>query len=225
MWIDDANGSLIYIFSEMQHHIDIQIKASYYTRNELTPKTKRIWFVFHGYGQLAEFFIKKFESLDPDENFILAPQGLSKYYLEGVYGRVGASWMTKEDRLTEIANQYAYLDSIFEKLGDISCYELIYFGFSQGTATMGRYAAHAKIPFKKMIIWAGTFPPDTQTEDWQFLTGNEGIHYYTSREDIYFKEEMITQQNDVVQKAMGRAPSVHWYEGGHRVMPDLLSEI
>lgn len=207
-----------------QHHINISIKAPYYTLNQLTDKTEKVWLVFHGYGQLAEYFIKKFEGLDPEKNFIIAPQGLSKYYLEGVYGRVGASWMTKEDRLTEIDNQYAYIDEVLKQF-DFSGKELIYFGFSQGTATMGRYAAHAKIPFDKMIIWAGTFPPDTDPANWNYLTGREAIHYYTSREDIYFKEEMIPKQNEVVKTAMGRAPELHWYDGGHRVIPELLSEI
>lgn len=209
----------------MQNYLEVNIKASYYTHNKLTKDTKRVWLVFHGYGQLAEFFIKKFEGLDPEENFIVAPQGLSKYYLNGVYGRVGASWMTKEDRLTEIDNQYAYIDAVLKEIGDISAKQLIYFGFSQGTATMGRYASHAKIPFEKMIIWAGTFPPDTNPDDWGYLTGKEEIHYYTSREDIYFKEEMIDNQNQVVKEALGREPQLHWYEGGHKVIPGLLHEI
>ena len=207
-----------------QYHIPISIKASYYTLNKLTEDTERIWLVFHGYGQLAEYFIKKFEGLDPEKNFIIAPQGLSKYYLDGVYGRVGASWMTKEDRLTEIDNQYAYIDAVLSQY-DTSEKQLIYFGFSQGTATMGRYAAHAKIPFKKMIIWAGTFPPDTDPKDWQYLNGSEEIHYYTSREDKYFKEEMIDNQNKVLKAAMNREPELHLYEGGHRVIPEIVATL
>ncbi|MEQ9466539.1 MAG: hypothetical protein RLN88_03955, partial [Ekhidna sp.] len=167
MWIDDAGSGGM----SKQHHIDISVKASYHTLNDLTEKTEKVWLVFHGYGQLAEYFIKKFDGLDPEKNFIIAPQGLSKYYLDGVTGRVGASWMTKEDRLTEIENQYSYIDGMLKEVGDISDKQLIYFGFSQGTATMGRYAAHAKIPFQKMIIWAGTFPPDTNPDDWKYLTG------------------------------------------------------
>ena len=142
--------------------------------------------------------------------------------MDGVTGRVGASWMTREDRLTEIENQFVYIDEVLKAVGDLSGKKLTYFGFSQGTATMGRYAAHAKRPFEQMIIWAGTFPPDTNPDDWKFLTGSEGIHYFTSKEDIYFKEEMIAQQNDVVEKAMGRTPELHWYNGGHRVISELL---
>jgi len=208
-----------------EHQVTVSIKASYYTLNELTDETERVWLALHGQGQLAQYFIKKFEPLDPAKNFIIAPQGLSKYYLDGFYGRVGASWMTKEDRLTEIDNQYAYLKSVLEKIGDISQKKLIYFGFSQGVATMGRFAAKAKLPFEKMIVWAGTFPPDTQTEDWNYLTGQEEIHYYTSKEDVFFKEEMIDNQNEVIRKAMGQTPTLHWYDGGHKVIPELLKTI
>ena len=207
-----------------QHYLDINIKASFHTLNELTSETERIWIVFHGYGQLSEFFIRKFDQLDAKRNFIIAPQGLSKYYLEGVYGRVGASWMTKEDRLTEIENQYRYIDAVLNQF-DLGGKELIYFGFSQGTATMGRYAAHAKTPFSKMIIWAGTFPPDTAPKDWEFLNGSEEIHYYTSREDIYFKEEMIANQNAVLKAAMQKEPILHWYDGGHKVIPEIVSTL
>jgi len=206
------------------HHLNVSIKAPYYTLNELTSKTERVWLVFHGYGQLAEFFIRKFKGLDSEKNFIIAPQGLSKYYLEGVYGRVGASWMTKEDRLTEIDNQYAYIDQVLEQF-DIGSKKLVYFGFSQGTATMGRYAAHAKISFHQMVIWAGTFPPDTKPEDWSFLTGEENISYWTSKEDHYFKEEMIDQQKLVVKAALGEAPSLHWYKGGHKVIPQIVASL
>ncbi len=208
-----------------QKHIDVSIKASYYTLNSLTDETERVWLVFHGYGQLAEFFIKKFEGLDPKKNFIIAPQGLSKYYLEGVYGRVGASWMTKEDRLTEIDNQHSYIKSVLEDIGDISKKQLVYFGFSQGTATMGRFAAYAKISFHQMIIWAGTFPPDTNHEDWQYLTGQEQIHYYTSRDDVYFKEEMIDNQKKTLMEATRREPELHWYEGGHRVIAEIIKTL
>jgi len=208
----------------MQHHIDVTVKAYYFTLNELTPSTERVWLVFHGYGQLAEFFVKKFESLDPKKNFIIAPQGLSKYYLNGVYGRVGASWMTKEDRLTEIANQYRYLDEVLSQF-DLTNKQLIYFGFSQGTATMGRYAAHAKIPFSKMIIWAGTFPPDTDPSDWSYLTGTEDISYWTSKEDIYYQEGMVEKQNEVVKAALGVIPTLNWYDGGHKIIPELVAQL
>ena len=101
--------------------------------------------------------------------------------------------------------------------GDISQKQLIYFGFSQGAATAGRFAARAKLPFSKMIIWAGTFPPDIEPNEFNFLTGSEEIAYFTSREDPFFEEEMIATQNEVIKRTMGKEPQLNWYEGGHTV--------
>ena len=206
-------------------HIDIPIKAPYYTLNELSTDTERVWLVFHGYGQLARFFLSKFQVLDSKKNFIIAPQGLSKFYQQGFYGRVGASWMTKEDRLTEIENQYKYIQSVLNEIGDISNKQLIYFGFSQGTATMGRFAAWAKVPFKKMILWAGTFPPDIAPVTFNFLSGTEEITYFTSREDPFFEENMIEKQNSIIKQTLGKEPILQWYEGGHKIIPEHLLTI
>jgi len=72
--------------SANQHYIDVTLKATFYTQNKLSPSTKRIWLIFHGYGQLSEYFLRKFHTLDPETNFLIAPQGLSKFYLEGFTG-------------------------------------------------------------------------------------------------------------------------------------------
>lgn len=208
-----------------EKHLEVRIEAAYYTLNELTETTERVWLVFHGYGQLAQFFIKKFEGLDPKKNFIIAPQGLSKFYQKGFYGRVGASWMTKEDRLTDIANQYKYIQRVLEEVGDISAKRLIYFGFSQGTATMSRFAGWSKLAFEKMLIWAGTFPPDIDPAAFNFMSGSEDITYFTSREDPFFEESMIENQNKVVKATMKKEPNLVWYEGGHTVIPRLLLSI
>lgn len=209
-----------------EQHIQYQHTAPYYKLNSFTEKTKRVWVIFHGYGQLAKFFIRKFEHLDKDENYFIVPQGLHKYYLEGFHGRVGASWMTKEDRLNDISNQYAYIDGVLANEGVLyDQIELIYFGFSQGVATMGRYAAHAKIRFDQMIIWAGTFPPELQFSDFDFLTGKEKVKYFTGRNDPFLKEGMDKQQQVRVMEAMDIDPEIIWFEGSHEVLPELISTI
>lgn len=209
-----------------EQHINYQHSAPYYKLNTFTEKTKRVWIVFHGYGQLAKFFIRKFEHLNKEENYFIVPQGLHKYYLEGVYGRVGASWMTKEDRLNDIDNQYAYIDAVIaNEFIDWEQVELIYFGFSQGVATMSRYAAHAKIPFSQMIIWAGTFPPELRFEDFKFLTGSEKIRYFTGRQDPFLEDGMEDRQLTRVIEAMDIEPELIWFDGKHEVIPELLSTI
>jgi len=46
-----------------QHQVDFRFKARYFTSGHLTKNTRFIWLVFHGYGQLAEYFIRKFNEI------------------------------------------------------------------------------------------------------------------------------------------------------------------
>ncbi|MFY0607051.1 MAG: hypothetical protein JXR10_10065 [Cyclobacteriaceae bacterium] len=209
-----------------EKHIAFETKTPYATLNELTTDTKRIWIVFHGYGQLSRFFIRKFTGLDPKENFIIAPQGLSKFYLEGFTGRVGASWMTKEDRLMEIDMQMRYIDGILNKEKVHSAdVEINYFGFSQGVATMFRYSAYAKLPFRKMIVWAGSVPPELEKKDFDFVNNKVSVQYFTGRQDPFYKEGMEQDQIARIKSLMDITPVTHWFDGKHEVIQDLVSEL
>jgi predicted esterase len=223
VWIDDAGGQSVI---DMQKHLKISVKASYRTLNKRTQDTRRIWIVFHGQGMLTQYFIQKFTTLDPSENFIIAPQGLSKYYLEGHSGRVGASWMTKEDRLVEIENQVRYLDAVIEEEGVIqSNAEIILFGFSQGGATASRYGAYGSLSFDHLVLWAGMFPPDISKEEIEHWKPETRITYFTGNQDPYLKEGMVEQQEHTIKNVVGKPPRLIRFEGDHRVVPDLLSEI
>lgn len=46
-----------------EQEISFKFSARYYTLGELTANTKSIWFVIHGYGQLAKYFLPKFSGL------------------------------------------------------------------------------------------------------------------------------------------------------------------
>ena len=95
-----------------EHHLEVKRTARYFTLGTLDENTEQIWFVLHGYGQLAQFFIKKFSVLDDGKTFLVAPEALSRFYLEGVTGRVGATWMTREERSNEVADYVFYLNQL-----------------------------------------------------------------------------------------------------------------
>lgn len=144
-----------------QVDITIPKTARYFISGTISEKTKYVWFVCHGYAQLANFFLKKFESLNTEEHVIIAPEGLHRFYWEGFGGRVVASWMTKEDRLSDI-NDYVYFlnevySSVLEQNNNVQVNVL---GFSQGAATVCRWIANGKIKVNNLILWAGVFPPD-----------------------------------------------------------------
>lgn len=145
------------------HKLKVTKTGRYYTSGKLNETTENIWLVCHGYGQLAEYFIRHFQVLDNGKTFIVAPEGLSKFYLDGVTGRIGAAWMTKEDRDNEISDYLNYLNKVFETLfanTDFNKVKLNVLGFSQGTATVCRWLAQNTVQVNRLILWAGTFPVD-----------------------------------------------------------------
>lgn len=118
-----------------EHHVKVSRTARYFTIGECSEKTRNVWIVCHGYGQLASYFIRNFESLTTQgDTLIVAPEALSRFYLAGTGGRVGATWMTREDRLHEITDYLDYLDTLLLTISqplpaDVKVFVL---GFSQG---------------------------------------------------------------------------------------------
>ncbi|MFV8224444.1 alpha/beta hydrolase [Christiangramia aquimixticola] len=108
------------------------IYNTYSTLNEKTSRTKTVWLVFHGIGYLSRYFLKYFKHLDPEENYIIAPQAQSKYYLNGEYRHVGASWLTKENLDMEIENVLNYLDAVYKVENLAEAPNLNILGYSQG---------------------------------------------------------------------------------------------
>jgi len=94
----------------MQKEVVYQSTNTYDTLNEFTEETKTVWLVFHGIGYLSRYFIRLFQNLNPQENYIIAPQAPSKYYKNNEYKKVGTSWLTKENTKTETTNVLHYID-------------------------------------------------------------------------------------------------------------------
>src|SRR2546425_708962 len=98
-----------------EHHIGVARTARYFTLGNSSSGVGEVWFACHGYGQLAARFLEKLRVLDGGRRYLVAPEGLSRFYLSGspTERRVGASWMTREDRLAEIEDYVRYLDAVY----------------------------------------------------------------------------------------------------------------
>ncbi len=132
----------------------------------------RIWFALHGYGQLAERFLRPFEGIVPDDTCIVAPEGLSRFYLEspradgGHMQRVGATWLTREGRDGEIADALRWLDQLHDEVVGAATRStgaapwVGVLGFSQGVATAARWIAHGHVAPAHFVAWAGGLAHD-----------------------------------------------------------------
>ena len=149
-----------------EHHIRVPRTTRYFTLGP-SGDVQQVWFVCHGYGHLARDFLHEFTVLDDGSRFFVAPEGLSRYYSNHARGMVGASWMTREDRLSEIADYVKYLDSLYEHVfKNISrrSVSVIVLGFSQGAAAAARWISLGRAIADRLILWAEIPPPDLDLE-------------------------------------------------------------
>ena len=65
---------------------------------------------------LSQYFIKKFNGLENNNTVIISPEALSRFYIGENYDRVGASWITKEDKIDDIDDNINYLNSLFKSI-------------------------------------------------------------------------------------------------------------
>ena len=207
--------------------VEVPRTARYFSLNSVQPTTKNIWIVFHGYGQLAEYFIKHFETLNPEENFVIAVEGLSRFYVDGLTGRVGASWMTKEDREEEIKDQSNYINAVLKDAGvdplDDSC-RFHVLGFSQGTATAVRWFVNNQIRPSQLVLWAGSFPHDVDARKHENLFHELPVHFVYGDEDQFLKSVNIDNKTAEFEK-MGMRLSVWPFKGKHVMDRPTLAKI
>lgn len=207
--------------SSQQHHIQISQQARFFTLGELSAETKGIWLACHGYGQLAPYFIRHFKVLAEAGHFVIAPEGLSRFYLQGTSGRVGASWMTKEDRQADIDNYVAYLTAVYEEVIQGHPAPLNLLGFSQGVATISRWAMLSGKPFQQLVLWAGVFPPDLPLDLSSSTLRNRKVSIVYGDADPYLSEKTIEDQLQAFRQ-LGITPGVISFPGKHEINAAVL---
>ncbi|MET4106186.1 phospholipase [Hymenobacter sp. UYP22] len=211
-----------------EQHIHVTRTARYYQLGELSGATRRVWFVVHGYGQLAAYFIRHFAHLaaaDP-ELVIVAPEALSRFYLQGTSGRVGATWMTRDDRLTEIADYVAYLNQLAEQLlpQASATVEITVLGFSQGAATVSRWLAQAVFRPSHLVLWAGGFPPDMELPTATQLLRQVPVTLVCGTDDEFVSEASLNQQQHFLEQ-LGAKPHLIRFPGGHALHAPTLAQL
>lgn len=207
-----------------ESRIKVERTARVYTLGKLSSSTRKIWLVAHGYGQLAQYFIANFNELDLSENFIIAPEALSRAYIDGLTGRVGASWMTKEMREDEISDYVTYLDSALESSVPENILQnsaLIALGFSQGAATISRWAYRTQHKVDAMVLWGGE--PGSELLNVKSYK-NVPVYIAIGTEDTYITKERRERLLELCH-AKGWSFHILEYQGGHHLDKSLISAI
>ena len=207
-----------------EKQVSYQIRNSYSTLNNYTSKTKNVWVVFHGIGYLSRYFLKYFKHLDPEENYIIAPQAQSKYYLNNKYRHVGASWLTKENTETETENVLNYLDEVYKAEELQKAPNLILFGYSQGVSVAARWVARNKTECNQLILHSGSLPKELQPEDFEFLTNTKVTLIYGDS-DEYLNKDKLEKETERAKELFGDNLEIISFEGGHEVNVDVIADL
>ncbi len=199
---------------------------SYSTLNRLSSKTKNVWVVFHGIGYLSRYFLKYFDELNTEENYIIAPQAPSKYYLNNTYRHVGASWLTKENTNQETENVLRYIDTVLEAEAIPKHCKLIVFGFSQGVSIATRWVAHRKIKCQKLILYAGGLPNELNLLDFEHLNVNKTkIITVIGTTDSYLTKGRLEEEEEKAARLFQGTIEKIYFEGGHEVKKDIINSL
>jgi len=206
----------------VEHKLTVPRTARYWTL-EPTGAPLGTLFALHGYGQLARFFIRKFQPVADNGWRVVAPEGGHRFYLQGTEGRVGASWMTKEDRLSDIEDYVRYLDRLRAETGGGNGTPEVLLGFSQGVATALRWAAlgaRGAASWEGLMAHSGVIPPDLPSGD-TLLKGAPPLHVIVGREDPYITDTAagFRKAEEEWSRSGGAQDQIHLhtFEGGHTV--------
>jgi len=163
---------------------------------------------------------------------IVAPEALSRYYLDDTRGAshatsaVGATWMTREDRESEIADQASYLDALADAVSAAvapGAARLTVLGFSQGVATVCRWIDRGHTRPDRLVCWGGAIPDDVRLG-----TGapfrHPSLWLVAGSRDIYATADRVAQQQSALR---GAGVPFSWlsFDGGHRLDDDTLRRL
>jgi len=208
--------------------------ARYYTLGPTHGFPRELWIACHGYGQLAARFITQFASLDDGTRLIVAPEALSRFYLDPIpmrrhdpSPRVGATWMTREARLGEIADYVHYLERLLTELRHPltgAAPRIVVLGFSQGTATVCRWLATSEHRADQLVLWGGAVPPELDLAAWASRLHGATITLVSGDRDELAPPAAAAAEAERFATA-GVAHEMLRHPGGHQVDAGTLQEL
>lgn len=205
-----------------KNYIKVQKTARYFTQGELDENTKYIWLIIHGYAQTAESFISHFQKLGSD-HYVIAPEGLNKFYSRGFIGSPVASWMTSLERESEIEDYCNYLQTLVQTL-DLKKYSAckkIVLGFSQGVSTQTRFINASDYEVDFSIMLAGEIAKEFQEEIPSKLAKIPSLFLVGTGEQIIKEEKIATMKNLMSTVNF----EIEHFEGKHEVNQAALDAI
>jgi len=210
-----------------ENQISVKKTARYYSIGKFKNDVKKIWFVFHGYGQLAKDFIKNFESISDNKTLIIAPEAFNKFYVRGFNGKIGSTWMTKEDRENEINDYVNMINNVYDKISrenNISKTQFNILGFSQGGHTAARWIDKSDLEIKNFYLWGSGLPRDIDYKIKLDFWNSVNLKLVVGNKDKFITREMLKEET-VFLKTQKIRYELITYDGDHSINEYFLNKI
>jgi len=224
IWYDTKILKLPRIMNSQEKEIIYNTSNSYSTLNQLTERTKTVWFVCHGMGYLSRYFLKYFKGLNAEENFIIAPQAPSKYYIQPKM-HVGANWLTRQDTEVGMDNILNYFDAVLQEEQIPEDANLIVLGYSQGVSVAMRYMAKRQLQCNQLVLHSGAIPKELMAEDFEYLSKNTQVKLIYGTADEYLDIGRIKLESARAFELFGDRVTVLPFEGKHVVNVDYINNL
>ncbi|MEX0890851.1 MAG: phospholipase [Gemmatimonadota bacterium] len=216
-----------------ERRIHVRRSARWYLLGDAQERPGILWVACHGYGQLGAAFAGGLAPLVRPGVAVAVPEAPLRFYLDPpgaappAERRVGASWMTREDREADIADYVRLLDAVLEDaraaLGGADP-EVRLLGFSQGVATVCRWAALGAVRPAELVLWAGPLPPDLELAVHAERFRAARITLVRGERDRSVGQEALTAAEERLRQA-GAAPRRLTFTGGHRLDSATLARL
>ena len=218
------------------HAIAVVKTARYVVLGPEDGPAEEVWVACHGYGQLAPSFARHLRAAERPGRLIVVPEALHRFYVARGEARqadrVGASWMTREEREADIADTLRYLDDVFVAAcaradADPHRVPLVGFGFSQGAATVTRWLALSPLlatrepRVARLVLWGGAFPHDLDLGAHAGWLRQAEVVLVAGDRDPFATAARVLEQERALQAA-GVAHRTISFPGEHRLNDRVL---
>lgn len=208
----------------MKTHRFVTPKTSRFVQiGELSDTTEEVVFALHGFGQLAAGFAQLLTPLEATNRVIICPEALSRFYTSHKDRKVGATWMTSEDREFEIMDYVTYLDGLAETILQEAPehVRVVVFGFSQGCHTASRWIGNGGMIPDKLILWGADQAQDLTEEEWESLSDTPSISLIAGSNDKFLTEDRVISAEEAFRDHQCAFRTTR-FEGGHEIDPTVL---
>ncbi|RED45482.1 putative esterase [Winogradskyella eximia] len=210
--------------NSQEKEITYKTSNSYSTLNTLTNQTKTVWLVCHGMGYMSRYFLRYFKHLNPEENYIIAPQAPSKYYIQPRM-HVGANWLTRDNTAAGTENIVNYFDAVLEAENIPAEINFIVFGYSQGVSVALRYLAKRQLQCNQIVIHSGGIPKELIPKDFAYLAKDTKVKLVYGTEDEYLDENRMQLESEKAKDLFGDKISITSFNGKHVVNVDFINNL